>query len=212
MHNLKRKPLRCDGYFDIETQDWDKFVVGCFMTATGHRIWWHDDEEGMIDAMLDFEGYVYAHNGGRYDGLWFLNKISQRGIKAECATAGQRVICIRVRKLRIYDSAAIIPLPLKDAARIGRFSKDVTGLQCKCGRQCGGYCAIRRRGMSAVNRAKLEAYLVLDCKSGWSMLQELENFAALHDIDICSTIGASSWRTALRWGNVNADTESELEG
>lgn len=198
--NVKRRAMQCDGYFDIETQDWDKFVVGCFMRRDGHTVCWFDRERELVDELLDYSGNVYAHNGGRFDGLWLLNHIARRGLRAECAAAGQRIVSIRVRKLRVLDSAAIIPLPLREAARIGNVHKSYTGLRCRCGRGCGGYCSIRRQGMTKRDRERLERYLIEDCRSGFSMLDSLETFAAEHDIDLGITIGSSAWRTAVRWG------------
>lgn len=229
---MKRRGLRCDGSFDIETEGWSTYVVGG-LKAHGERIitW---DANKLMEHMLrlacaDFSTVLYGHNGGRYDDLWFLSELVELGFadfeNIGISLAGGRIVRVEVGNLTLLDSAAIIPFRLEKAAGMGGVRKVDTDLPCVCAplnkrhpnwrpqyldmtehelvqapwarRGCGGYCSIRR-GMPRALRSRLEWYLEHDIDAVPSMLGGLESFAATHDIDLCVTLGASSWRTARR--------------
>lgn len=194
-----RKTIQVDGVFDIETQDWDTFVVGGFLRRSG-AIWRSDcyfDEDALVDELLKFDGVVWAHNGGRYDVMWLIDHIINRKLTAEINLAGQRIVRLKCGKLEIRDSYALIPIALKLAAQMGGGEKESTNLACVCGNNCGGYCSIKRN-MSSSDRDKVVSYLRQDLLVTRDMLQGLISFADRHDLDLCGTIGSSAYATAAR--------------
>jgi hypothetical protein len=198
----ERQSIPVDGVFDIETEFWDKFVVGGLLDLRNDqsiyidRTWHREDD--FVDILLSFEGTLWAHNGGKFDVLWFLHHLSRRGIRAQIGLQGSRVARIAVGSLEIRDSYSLIPLRLADAAKIGGHEKAETGLPCVCEGDCGGYCSINRR-MSFGDLAKLRGYLEVDCQSLAGALRALVGFCDTYDLDLATTVGQASWKTASRW-------------
>lgn len=191
--------LTVDFVFDIEVESWDRFVCGGILTREGFHVHWHENEDRYIDHLLSLQGIGWAHYGGRYDAIHFVDHLARRGVEAELVGAGGGIIQVRVGDLCLRDSFAVIPLPLSDASKIGSIQKVETGLPCVCNAKvhCGGYCSIRR-DMSPVLRRKLAYYLELDCRSTMSMLDALGDYCDKNELDLRMTIGASAWRTAKR--------------
>ncbi len=193
-----RSELEITGVFDIETEAWDKFVLGALLLADGEfAVYDHKHEDELVDAILAVEGTLWAHNGGRYDVLWFLEHARRRGLTCEVFATSARVTLVKCGTLSIRDSAAIIPLSLADAARLAGREKSSTGLPCTCVRPCGGYCSIRRSMPRPLRRALTE-YLETDCRVLIETLQTLQDYASSWDLDLKGTIGASAWATAKR--------------
>ena len=199
----QRRTITVDGVFDIETEDWDRFVCGSLVTSWQSRSYWWSSETRMVDDLLGFEGCVWAHNGGRFDCLWLLEHIVQRGLRAQIGLAGHRIVYLQCGKLEVRDSAALIPISLKKAATIGKVGKTSTGLDCDCGEACGGYCNIRRLTTPEKQQTMID-YCVQDCKALFSTLRELSAYAEAEDLDLRGTIGASAWATAARWCGLEA--------
>lgn len=208
--NPARRRIAVDYIFDIETEDWDTFVCGgVYQVADGDFVAFWDEDE-MVDFMLRLEGACWGHNAGRYDTLWLAGKLRElirdgviRKKDVEIRAAGSRVLLLRIGKLHARDSAALIPIALKDAAGIGGTYKAGTGLRCTrkgpCKRKpCGGYCAIRRKGMSAKQKNALLKYLEQDCVALAKTLLSLQDYADENDLDLAATVGASAWKTAKR--------------
>src|SRR6266496_588526 len=194
---LVRKTITVDGVYDIETCNWTEFVVGAVLDRTGFYPYTWRREEDYFNALISRSGRYWAHNGGRYDVLWFLNHVRRSRLRAVCAGQGQRITNAKVGQLTLCDSFALIPKALKKAALIGRYKKQETGLECVCENDCGGYCSISR-SMSPLLMRKLIEYLEYDCKSTLSMLDVLSEYAEENDLDLKNTIGGSSWQTAKR--------------
>lgn len=193
-----RSRLTIDGVFDIETEAWDSFVCGAILTRKGYQHFWYDSEDDMVDRLLRFEGVLWAHNGGKFDVIWFLSHLVKRDIsKVRVSLAGQRIVSLKYRELTIRDSAALLPMSLVKAAELGGEQKEKTGLPCECGNACGGYCAIKR-SMPAAHRRLLAGYLRQDCVATLSALDALQSFADTHDLDLTGTIGMSAWKCASR--------------
>ncbi len=199
-----RRSIEIDFVYDVETEEWDKFVVGGLYTPReGFSIYWWDNKRGYDDyceTILTRDGQQgWAHNGGRYDTLCLLDYAAEHQLEIKLMASGQRIICAEVQEgPKLLDSSALIPLPLKLAATIGGSYKGETGLTCRCGNECGGYCSIRRYGMSGAMRKKLADYLEQDCMATYRMLVGLTEFAHTHDLDLGLTIGSSAWRSARR--------------
>lgn len=194
MNDKKRRDIEVDFYFDIETQNWDIFVVGGVADHNGFH--YYTDEDEFVDHILSLKGVGWAHNGGRYDSLLILQHILDRK-KVRLFSAGQRLISIVMNDIEIRDSQALIPLPLSKASQIGGLVKIETGLPCVCGKGCGGYCSISRNMPSHLFK-RLVTYLERDCIGGMRMLQSLIDYAEYNDLDLGSTIGGSAWRNAMR--------------
>lgn len=201
----KRSRLSIDFIFDIETEDWDTFLVGCcFHLADGiHFI--SRDEKAFAEHMLAHVGTAWAHNGGRYDDLWLLRWIRRLGLECDVYETGARITLLKIGKLFIRDSIAVIPLKLADAVAIGNAHKLETGficdLQCKStrstGKACGGFCRMHRN-MSEDDWLKLESYCLNDCTSLGKTMPALQDYCDAKDLDLAGTIGSSSWRNARR--------------
>lgn len=194
--------LRFDGVYDIETQDWDTFVVGGLIDTDGnyYESW---DEEKFFDVLCNQSGSFWGHNAGVYDVLWFLRHARSRKMRASIVSAGQRLISVELhdrpkgKPLKLQDSYALIPIKLSKASEIGDVRKIDTNLPCVCGDACGGYCSIRRDA-DFDTRKKISEYLQFDCRATLSMLRRIGEYGGEHSISLSQTVGATSWRTAQR--------------
>ena len=197
----KRRDITVDAVLDIETQDWTKFVCGGFMTADGiYRFadWRH--EEDFARFILSYEGTVWAHNGGGFDYKWLLDWLMRLypTRKAVVTAAGTTMVACRIGKLRLFDSFALVKISLAEFSKAALGNEKIaTGLECQCGRYCGGYCRISRT-MSLPDWKLLQAYQEQDCRSLLLSLQALQKFAERNDLDIGATVGGSAWRNAQR--------------
>jgi len=186
--------VNLNGFFDIETQDWDKFVCGG-LTTDGETIRYYWDENQFGYALLALEGDVWAWNGGLYDAIWLADWLERKRIKFTCTFAGTRIVSLTLGSLRVRDSAALIPMSLQKASTaLGEPISKATGLICSCNRSCGGYCRIRRY-MPDDERMVLETYLGIDVRTGWQVMEALFNHAARAGYELTATVGGSVWRT-----------------
>ena len=192
-----RKTIEVTGVFDIETQDWSIYVLGALLVGGTYLEYDWRREEELVDRILTIDGTLWAHNGGKYDTLWLLSHIARREIPAQVWCAGQRIVNLKVGKLQVRDSAALIPMTLEKGALLGGQQKAKTELPCRCGEDCGGYCSIRR-GMASCDLRRLSEYLRQDCHATREMLRALVSYAEKEDIDLTGTIGSSAWCTAQR--------------
>ena len=195
----KRRPLRVDAVLDIEAESWDRFVIGGLKTRETFRSYNASREKNLVDAVLDVDGDVWCHYGGRYDSLWFLEQIAKRGIRAKVTIAGARVLCVEVGGTFVRDSWAICPISLKSSAAISGVKKEATGLPCICPglSSCGGYCSISS-SMDPKLLAKLAGYLEHDCDATWELVERIIGYCDENEIELRSTIGASAWATASK--------------
>jgi hypothetical protein len=197
---MARTDIEVDAVFDIETEDWDKFVAGGILFANGdYKQFTWKQENDYIDTLLSIRGSVWAHNGGRFDTLHLLDALTSRKNppKTKLIATGSRVVLAEVGETKICDSCALVPLSLEKAAGIADIPKTSTGLACDCGRECGGYCRIRR-SMDASEMGALLGYLEQDCKATLAYLQKIREYAAENDLDLRLTIGSSAWTNLQR--------------
>lgn len=202
-----RRGIEISWFFDIETENWDSFVLGALIGADGtFEIYDHTKEKIFAKRLISLTGTLWSWNGGRYDTLWLLDHASRLGTKLRVFASSARVTLVqrgdkkerrRGEGLEIRDAAALVPMSLAKAAELGRRSKLPTGFACTCGLSCGGYCRIKR-SMSPEDKKTLAVYLRGDCEAGLAALQEVERYARANDMDLRGTIGASSWSTAQR--------------
>lgn len=189
--------IRVDGFYDIETSDWDKFAMGGYYDTSGFTC--STDSDEFFDFLLDRGGHVWAWNGGLFDFLWFLDIAAKRRMYCRVSTAGTRITRIEINSLTLRDACALVPSSLADAAPIGglELSKE-TGIPCYCGKDCGGYCQITPQcvGMPPQWVDSLQSYLELDCIAGWRILDSLFAHAHNNNYILKGTLGGSAWATA----------------
>lgn len=191
--------LEIDGVFDIETAHWDQFVVGGVLLdgPKGGDVIIDDwrTEDDLVDEILAVEGTIWGHNAGCYDSLWLLEHVRRRGKRAGIICAGSRIVALEIGDLTVRDSYALIPFSLDEASGIGKIRKEKTGLACRCGRDCGGYCAISR-DMRRDEMGRLKHYLEHDLRALRSTLESLFDYADNNNIILAGTVGASAYKTA----------------
>lgn len=195
---LQRKRLVVDFVLDIETEDWDRFVCGCVLDVETDEIHEFRDEEDMARWVLNNEGTWWAHNGGRYDAIWFLQWVRKWQIQTRVFATSARITLLKTEEgVEIRDSAALIPLSLAKTAAIGGTVKLSVGLECRCTKACGGYCRIKR-DMPESDFVAILLYCAQDCRAVAAALLALQDYADANDLDLCGTVGASAYRTAKR--------------
>lgn len=213
MDDVAPKQIRIDAVWDIETENWDTFVVGALWTASeGTKV--YRDEASLAGALLGLpKGSVaWAHAGGRFDVLWLLDWCYRNDALPESAQirmSGSTISALSIKGGPILrDSFRLIPMSLAKACRMfdGQRKTEV-GLQCICGKSCGGYCSISRK-MSRGDMAKLTAYLVSDVEALRDTLIGLVTYCDGHGITLAGTVAGSSWKSASAMcGLVPADWE-----
>jgi hypothetical protein len=190
----ERRAFVCTGTLDIETHDWDQFVLGA--TYDGHRpeIWNSLDE--LIDHLRQRGGTWWAHAGGVYDLLAVLEQLRMRGISCQVDRAQHRVSRIVCGSLTLRDSYSLWPMPLDELA--GAIGVPVPKLpwKCTCGAKppCGGYCRIGEK--AADGDPDLEDYCKADARVLYDALHHLHAWAGDHKIDLRGTLGQTAWCAA----------------
>jgi hypothetical protein len=195
---VNRRGLKVDAVFDIETANWDTFVVGGIFDGKGYSEYWYDTEETMATEIVVNRWDIYSHFGGRFDMLWCLDKTTGPRKQASAIGAGNRLISARANRATLRDSWAVAPMSLE---KFTGGAKKKLGLDCRCGEECGGFCALSRK-MSYADRNRVSEYLEADCKELYNALCELETYCAQNDIDLCATIGGSAWRNIKRTSGI----------
>lgn len=192
------------GTWDIECAGWDRFLCGELLTREGDAFQSWDADE-FFDALLEQSGNWYAHVGGRYDGLWFLDMACRRKLPWKAKMRGSGVLTAKIGDLEIRDSFALVPMKLAKFAKLGGNAKCELGLPCECEERtesrpqgCGGYCALERP-LNSSERALVSEYLHVDCKALLGALEALEERASALDITLKLTVGSSAWNTAKEW-------------
>lgn len=196
--------------FDIECDDWDIFVVGALRTADGDiQVYW--DADDMFDALIAYRGEIWTWAGGRYDMLWVAETAAKRGMRCVARTAGGAPVSMKVGLATFRDGFKLFPESLKKVAPLAKLEKAPTGLVCRRDHDdnddCGGYCRIRRNGMSREEKRALQEYLCHDVRCTSGVIDALQALAAEHGIELKSTVGASAWATLQAMGAPDAEWE-----
>jgi hypothetical protein len=187
--------------WDIETEDWTTFVCGAIhergprgKRETTVYDWRH--EEDYVKHLLSIEGPLYSFNGGRFDMKWLLDAMHKFGVlePRRVMAKPSAIISIRCGKAQFLDACLTFPMKLKEFTN---GEKGNLRSLCQCGQDCGGFCAIRRDASSAT-LGTIKDYNALDCESLWDGIEHFQTVASGLDIDLCSTIGSSAWRTVKR--------------
>lgn len=193
----EERSLRVDAVLDIETESWDRFVLGGIMDADRTYRSTRDQDE-LVEWLLQRGGHVWTWNGGLFDSLWLAQRLRSKGLRFTAALAGPRVTRLECEGLVVRDAVALVPMSLKKAATMAGIdlAKD-TGLPCRCGEACGGYCAIRR-DMPARDFDSLDKYLRADCAAALDVLDVVIAEAARCGFELAGTIGGTSYKNLSR--------------
>jgi hypothetical protein len=208
------------GVYDIETEDWDRFVCGGLLTVDGtyfEATW--KSERDLVEAILRIDGTVIAHNGGHFDHLWFLDALYRFGLldslSVEISMSGSSIVRCHIKgptvNLILADSWRFFPMSLR---KLSNGAKDETGMRCKgegdCAdiiayRErydidpgaygCGGYCAISR-SMAPADLKRVMAYCEQDCRALLDGITHMLGVAEGLGVDVTYTVGGTAWRTA----------------
>jgi hypothetical protein len=146
--------------FDIETEAWSHFVLGVAVSDTGEcRHFTTDRQVADWYRSTESRDVIVSHNGGRYDALYLIDVIDAPWT---VQLAGSRINAARVKgHAEVRDSFSLVPLGL------GRWTgaDKSTGLMCRCGQTCGGYCSIKVRGMPRAEWRALRDYCERDARA-----------------------------------------------
>ena len=195
--------LQVDVFLDIETETWDRFVLGGLLDCRDGSYRSTRDARELVEWLLRRGGHVWTWNGGLFDSLWLAHELRDLGLRFTAALAGPRVTRLDCEGLVVRDAVALIPMALQKAALMAGITlrKD-TGLPCRrdCAERkrnkkpCGGYCSIRV-GMPEQHFDLLDKYLRLDCEAGAAALQAVIREAERCGYELTGTVGGSSYRT-----------------
>ena len=156
-----RNGIVVDYILDLETESWDRFVLGGLYDVKLDKMEFfrHDEDDRpesvneeyklveRLLALADDQIFdekqkrrpvtIWAHNGGRYDVLWLCDWLVKLGVEAKVFASSARITLINIGKfLAIRDSAGLVPMSLEQGAKIGHVLKSKTGLPCKCCKTC----------------------------------------------------------------------------
>jgi len=198
----QRRRIELTGVFDIETENWDRFLCGGLYLADGtyiERTW--RGEENLADRILATSGTLWAHAGGRLDFSWLLGHAVSRGMRVQVQLAGSRVVYARIgADLTLCDSFALVPISLARLTEGMSVEKAPYPLPCltpEHGALCKGFCRFKR-GMASDDLRRVLTYLRGDCVSLFAALAHLQEWADGNDLDLGPTIGGSAWKNAQR--------------
>lgn len=187
--------ISIDAVYDIETIDWTEFLCGSLWTRKhGTRVF-HDPDE-LADAILAIPRgqQVWAHAGGKFDFLWLLDHLIQRGDKprASIACSGGSATSVRFSDgPHLRDSMRLIPMSLASAAKIAG--------EHRAKGDAGIAFDQMTRNMPRAVYDRIVDYCVADTELLRDILLALVEYAEQHHIDLKGTVGGSAWATASEW-------------
>ena len=183
---------------DVEVENWDRLVCVCIRAPDGSvSTYWHTESDAAVDALLGVDGVVFWHGGSHLDLLWLLSEIRARGLKPTIRARGSVITSIRVGASVHRDTVPMLPITLREWAEGTGAPKSTPDLPCKCLRNCGGVCAIRR-GLRGADRQRVLDYCAQDCRALAAGIERLRAWQELLDIDAAWTLGGSAYRTVQR--------------
>jgi hypothetical protein len=142
---------------DFETDPFERlkvpeaFACGWFDGKEYHQIWSDKQRDVLLWALKkckNFDGIIYAHNGGKFDFLEYLFAVGGKVLIGESVEMrGSRIVRVKFGKAELRDSYAILPAPLK--------SYDKGDIDYK----------LFKRGIRDKHRIKICKYMRRDCMS-----------------------------------------------
>jgi len=200
--DVRRGRLRCDATYDIETEGWDRYLVGGVYNGRVYKDFtWSRESDLASDLSRRAGRVVWAQNGVPFRHKSLLARLARtRGRAVHIRCAGARITSLRIHDgPSAFDSRAASGLSLESLTAGLRVQKKKQPLRCltptRCGDGCRGYCRFRR----AMPRRDLESvrdYLRADCVSLFQALGRLNEWADTYDVELAPTIGGAAWRDA----------------
>ena len=185
-------------FFDIETFQWTTFVLGAVHHVDAGTEVFHgpSGERAMLETLLAVEGEAWAHNGGRFDFLWLLDAMNRYGLRRPVSVtmSGAGIVKMAVGKTTFLDTYRLFPMPLR-AFTDGK--KGGISDLCECGKNCGGFCAVRPDASRAV-LTQVAEYCALDCTAAVDAMDHFRGVAETLGIELGITVGSSAWKTARK--------------
>jgi|HubBroStandDraft_5_1064220.scaffolds.fasta_scaffold00702_17 hypothetical protein len=205
--------VRVDAVWDIETAEWDTFVCGALWTVDeGVTVYWDEDSFAQTLLALPPQTNAWAHAGGKFDVLWLLDWCHRNGSipNAQIRLSGSSIASLAIKRGPVFrDSSRLMPMSLAQACTMfAGERKETLGLECICGRNCGGYCSITV-DLSTPSRKRLGDYLVKDIESLRDTLVALNSYCASNRLVMSGTVASTAWNTAkLSCGLVDANWDT----
>lgn len=163
MFNIKRTKKEI-WTLDAETDPFDgstipaPFVWGAYNGSEYHKFYKTKDA---IDFLIDRDCIVYAHNGGKFDYHFFLDRLEQ--FEPVNVIAG-RLAKFKIGLAEFRDSYNILPFPLAS------YQKDDID-----------YAIMHKDERDKPrNKKEIEAYLKTDCVYLWNLIDDFINEYGLH--------------------------------
>lgn len=187
--------ISIDAVYDIETINWTEFLCGSLWTRThGMRVF--HDPDGLADAILSIprNHQVWAHSGGKFDFLWLLDHLIERGDRPRAAVACSGGSATSVRFAdgpHLRDSLRLIPMGLASAARIAGEHREKGDAGIDFDKMT--------RNMPRAVYDRVVAYCVSDTELLRDVLFSLVAYAEQNSIELRGTVGGSAWATASDW-------------
>lgn len=159
---------------DCETDAFDGVSVRAFVwgyqTSEGARgIFWNTEE--FLNWLRNFGGYVYAHNGGKFD--WLQPEIVPHFNEGKIRLINGRLAEAKIGKATIRDSWLCLPAPLSKYGQKDDFDYSIL---------------LRENSPSRkTNKQKIEKYLMQDCAA---LFNAMERFISKHSF-ILTQAGAA---------------------
>ena len=122
MQRKRKQDKRMIAVLDMETDNFDNqsnidikpFVACIYAPELGHLIIWNEDLERFIAQLikqiedLPNKYIIYAHNGGKFDYMFLINKL-----RGKVSFKGRAIMCASIGNHEIRDSLHLIPEGLK---------------------------------------------------------------------------------------------------
>ena len=145
-------------FTDIEAAEWDQFLFAVVTRKDETQFFDTPQKWGRFFQKMNEHDIVYAHFGGGYDFLALMEAFPRW--EWEGSFAGSSLVELRVAGgPRFRDSGRLFPISLSKWTG----EKSQTGLDCVCGKKCGGYCAISKNLTKSQYSALLD-YCINDCR------------------------------------------------
>ena len=174
---MAKKKKRKIAVIDLETDPFlfgrkpEPFAAGFFDGDAYVEFWGADCVQQLLDYLEDCEHeyYIYAHNGGKFDFIYFVEK---KAIENPVKVINGRIVSARLGRHILRDSYAILPMPLsaykKDEIDYSNFEADKRDL----------------------HRADILHYLAKDCEYLYDLLK-----AFVDRFGVQLTIGGTAIKT-----------------
>lgn len=200
-------PWSVDAVWDIECARWDQFLCGALWTReSGMETFTTPD--GLADALMSLPqgAQAWAHAGGKYDVLWLLDFLAEKGEmpKAVVSTSGSSATSVKINGGPwLRDSARLVPMSLARAAKIA-------GPDRKKGDPGVPFEELPTKWVNNPIMRRVLDYCASDVELLRDILFAIANYSTEQGIELRGTIGGTAWATAMAWCELD-DAEWDAE-